>query len=63
MRNALICRTMSEFMSCQGSAACHSCLNHVVFAAGVIQGAIDYYISAPLQRQKIKAFGKVRVMS
>lgn len=28
-------------------------------AAGVIQGAIDYYISAPLQRHKTKAFGKV----
>ena len=28
-------------------------------ATGVIQGAIDYYVSAPLQRNKIRAFGKV----
>jgi hypothetical protein len=30
-----------------------------MFATGVIQGAIDYYVSAPLQRNRIKAFGKV----
>ncbi len=31
--------------------------------AGVLAGAIDYYISAPLQRAKTKAFGKVRIHS
>lgn len=37
--------------------------NAIAMHAGVLAGAIDYYISAPLQRAKTKAFGKVRIES
>lgn len=33
-------------------------LAYLLLTPGVIQGAIDYYVSAPLQRNRIKAFGK-----